>query len=253
MTMSSFFKLAGAFLFGVLAIAVIYAACSGARLFSASAGSLEMRTYPVPPEYADEVRSALESVLSGEADGKAVGRVSLAPNGQLLVTAPVTMQQGVQHLLDDIAAHKPGSTPTVHFEVWFVKGMNGVATHSQGLAEIEPALQAISKAQGEQQYELVEKMAMNVRSGQHGEVSGAATEFEVRPSVRRGSADSSFISADLKMQMHAGDSSHSELRTETELKSGEVLVLGQNGVTLRAAESGKTIEQRLYYIIRATL
>src|SRR6266540_1906765 len=74
-----------------------------------------VRSYSVAPEIARELRGALVEALP-----PGVGYVSQTPDGHILVTAPESIQQGVQNLIAEVAAKKPPPTPTIHFEVWLV-------------------------------------------------------------------------------------------------------------------------------------
>ncbi|NQD37795.1 hypothetical protein HPT27_12230 [Permianibacter sp. IMCC34836] len=240
------------FLVGLLAVAFVYIVVIQPLWQQNNGGPLVMRTYAVSADYADEVRSALQNAMLTGEEGKAIGRVSLAPNGQLIVTAPNSMQKGVESLLNDIAGFSPGATPSVKFEAWFVTAINADKTDNSSipaLQEVLPALDAITEVQGNQQFKLLEKITVHVRTGQSSTVSSANGIFEVNPSVRRGANEQKLISAELKFQMRGPES----LRTETELKSGELLVLGQTSNHQLVGDRGVPSEQRLYYIVRATL
>jgi len=253
MTNISFARMAGTFVLGLLFALFIYVVVIEPLWQQNKGGPVVMRTYTVNADYADEVRSALQgALLSGSGDKEFLGRVTLAPNGQLIVTAPQSMQKGIESLLNDIAGFSPGVTPSVKLEAWFVSSVATDTASPQSIAslnEIQPALAAIADAQGVQRFKLIEKMTVHVRTGQSSVVSSANGIFEVRPSVRRGSGDSRLISAELKFQMRGPES----LRTETELKPGELLVLGQTSIHALEGDKGVPSEQRLYYIVRATL
>src|SRR5690242_14850228 len=95
-----------------------------------------VRSYSISPEIAREMRAALGEALQARAkDGAAVGIVSQTPDGRLLVTAPESVQKGVQAILDEVAAKKPPSTPTIRFELWLV-----TATPAAGTNDNDPAL-----------------------------------------------------------------------------------------------------------------
>src|SRR5262249_23268194 len=75
-------------------------------------------TYPVRPDIANEMRSALNDAV-GSTTG---GRVALASDGVLVVSARESVQSGVEALIKEVAAKKPEATPSIHFEVWVISG-----------------------------------------------------------------------------------------------------------------------------------
>src|SRR5690348_2112900 len=70
---------------------------------SAQHGVPVVRSYAVDPEIAREMRVALTEALSARTkDGPAVGNVSQTPDGQLLVTAPTSVQKDVERILAEV-------------------------------------------------------------------------------------------------------------------------------------------------------
>ena len=92
MSSNSFARMAGTFVFGLLFVAFIYVVVIEPLWQQSKGGPLVMRTYPVNADYAEEVRAALQgAMVTDEGSKEMVGRVTLAPNGQLIVTAPKSM------------------------------------------------------------------------------------------------------------------------------------------------------------------
>jgi hypothetical protein len=212
-----------------------------------------LTSYDVPPEIAEEVHSALSGALSvAGKNGTAVGRVTVLPNGRLLVAAPPEMQAGVRRILRDIADYKPGATPTIGFEVWVVKATTGSApAASSALNEIEPALAAIGKNQGPLNFELLEKLSTNARPDKDtSNISGALTQVQLRATLRKINATESTVAAKLALSVSAGPGVHAAIEAQAELRPGELLVLGQSAVGNRDASKANA---QLYYIVRATL
>src|SRR5262249_52386674 len=112
-----------------------------------------VRSYSISPDIAREMKAALSDALQARSkDEFAVGRVSQTPDGRILVAAPESVQKGVQAILDDVAAKKLPSTPTIRFEFWLVSAtaIAGTAPPNDdpGLAEIASALGDIQKSKG---------------------------------------------------------------------------------------------------------
>jgi hypothetical protein len=210
-----------------------------------------LQGYDVPPEIAEEVRAALASALSTRDKNAApLGQVSALPNGQLLVTAPASVQAGVKRLLLDISERKPGPTPTIGFDVWVVKATAASATSPSGaLTEIEPALAVIRKSQGSRNFEVLEKLSTQARPGREASnVSGAMMQAEIRATLRKIDATQSLVAAKINVSVSPSAGSHAHLEAQAELRPGELLVIGQSALPGRDASKAQ-----IYYIVRATL
>ena len=78
-----------------------------------------LRTYQVPPDYQDDLRDMLQSVLVlGQTR---LGRVTNGPGGTLLVVAPPRLQNGVQQILDAGFEAPPVARP-VKLTYWLLVG-----------------------------------------------------------------------------------------------------------------------------------
>jgi hypothetical protein len=208
-----------------------------------------LRSYEVKPEIAVEVSNALRTALGPGTT--ATGQVTLSPSGQLLVTAPPSVQQGVAKILEDIASRKPPSTPTIRFEAWLVTASAGERVDSPNLKELEPALRAVEGTKGPMRFELLEKLSTQVRSGQRSQIKGLHSELEVNTSLRRDSKDQPLIAARIQLRISYGDSMPgrgSGLEAQTEMRPGELLVVGQSSLADKSAP-----DRELYYIVRAAL
>jgi hypothetical protein len=210
-----------------------------------------LRSYDVRPEIANELDSALRAALSPNI-GFQYGRVTLSPSGQLLVIAPPSIQKGVEQILKEVAAREPPRTPSIHFEAWLVTASPGTPADSPNLKEIEPALHALEQSKGPARFELLEKLSTQTRSGQESSVQGDHALVSVTGSLLRGNKDQPIIAALLSLNMHS--SSHAPhgpppfIKAQTELRPGELLVLGQSNWS-----DGPDADRALYYIVRATL
>ncbi len=218
-----------------------------------------LRSYEVKPEVAAEISNALRTALA--VNGVSYGQVTLSPGGQLLVTAPPSVQQGVAKILEDIASRKPPSTPTIRFEAWLVVASPGNRADSPNLKELEPALAAVEKSQGSMRFELLEKLSAQARSGQRSQIQGQHAAMEVNTSLLRDSKDQPVIAA--RIQLHQLDFSPGipnamrgsglearglGLEAQTEMRPGELLVVGQSSLSDKSAP-----DRELYYIVRAAL
>jgi hypothetical protein len=230
--------------------------------------SITIRSYPVAPEIAGEMKSALADALAASSkDGAPLGRVSLTADGRLLVVAPRSVQGGVENLLADVAANKPAPTPAIRFEMWLVSAKPGTAStpdDSPGLVEVGPALADIQKSQGPLQFELTEKLALQARAGtEDSDIQGAHFGMRVTPTVRHDAKGDPMIAARINVQMINGRfgpefgtySIPPTLKALVEFRPGQLMVIGQS--SLRGKPGGNaspdTPDTQEYYIVRASL
>lgn len=209
---------------------------------------LVLKSYDVPQAYASEVGGIVRRLLAAQGDKPALGSASIGPGGRVLVAAPEGIQQGVRELVDSLVANKPAPPATVTIEVWVVAGRPAAeGASAPHLAEIAPALDAVTKSQGPIEFRLVEKVSLTSVSGQNGSASGANTQLQVTATALKTS-----VIADLEIDP-AGPS---RLNTRVQIANGELVVLGQSGYTPipgmpyfeeRAHPEGLT----LFYIVRA--
>lgn len=247
MNANSIFRVAVVFAAGLAVVVFAYATLIRPFWEASRGGTPVMRSYVVHGDLADEVRAALESALL-TGDGKQfLGRVTLAPNGQLIVTAPESIQRGVTKLLDDVLQVSPGPTPSIKLEAWFVRAGMGDGPADPRLAEIQPALAAIGEAQGASQFQLIEKLTLHSRAGHTGSVDGIQTQLRAEPTVRR-SGQTQVVASTVELRV---DRAGAELGVDVELTPGELLVLGQSAFA--EGDPATAPPQTLFYIVRATL
>lgn len=211
-----------------------------------------LQTYSVPAEIGQEVRNALAGALWRGDTTAPLGHVTALPNGDLLVAAPESVQRGVDRIIRDVTKNKPGPTPTIGFEMWVVTAAPGDDVQpSEALSEVAPALEAISKAKGALRFELLEKVSTTTRSGDsQSQVSGARANMGVKASLRTTSENQQVIAAELQLAVN-GFGWSSSLRAQSEMRPGELLVVGQSA--LGAQPNTPPSNKQIYYIVRATL
>ena len=210
-----------------------------------------IRSYPVRPEIANELRVALNEALSSSTGGRA----NVTSDGILVVTARESVQSGVQALLAQVNAKKPEATPSIHFDVWLVSGTPATGATPEnrpGLAEVAPALASIQKSAGPQRFELIERLALQARSGdEDSEMQGAFTALSIVPTVRRDSKGNPLIAAKINVHYVPRGTNmgptQGTLKALTELRPGELLVIGQSSL------GATTPTAQMYYIVRASL
>jgi hypothetical protein len=228
--------------------------------------SVTIRGYPVAPEIAAEMRSALADALTTPSkDGAPLGRVSLTADGRLLVVAPESVQRGVQRLLAEVAANKPSPTPALHFEIWMISAAPGTPTTSDndpGLVEVGPALADIQRTRGPLRFELIEKLALQARAGtEDSEIQGAHFGMRVTPTLRHDAKGDPVIAANINVQTINAQmvpsfstvfSFPGSLKALAELRPGQLVVIGQSSLPGKSGGSTSPDTQE-YYIVRATL
>ena len=215
-----------------------------------------IRSYPVAPEIAGEMRSALAEALTTSTER---GRVSLTSDGRLLVTASESLQSGVESVLAHVAAKQPAATPSIHFEIWLLSAAMGTATKSEtspGLVELGPVLADLKKSQGPLQFDLIEKVALQARAGDdESDIQGANFGVRVAPTVRHDSKGDPVVATRIDLRVNppfSGPGIPRSLKALVELIPGQLLVLGQSGLAAKPNADAMSPAQ-VYYIVRASL
>jgi hypothetical protein len=218
-----------------LALALIGAcACSAQRTDRADPPELQLRTYKVPPGSGQQLRGLLHGVLFLEKD-KSVGRVSVSPDGQLVVLGSPQVQKGVEQLVADFPAVR--RTPaTIQIEYWLLRGRPGPGKDAPELQAIAPAVKAIA-GQGASQLEPIESLRLQTLSDEYGKIQGRTLEVQQTASLVDGK-----VVADLRLSRHHGNG---RLETRLQLQPGQLVVLGESG-------EGEEPGSSLYYVVRAS-
>ncbi len=193
---------------------------------------LVLRSYDVPPELAPEMSSILNGILEGEK-----GRVKLGPNGQLVVAAPESIQEGIAELIAEMNVDAPQPPPMITITYWAVVGQPASETAtSANLQEIESALATIAEADGAASFGLLEKLRLRSLSGESGEAKGQQLRVRQRASTQAGR-----VIAELNL------SGVGNFETTVNIEPDQLLVLGQTMMP-----GAKTADEaRLYLVVRA--
>ena len=236
----------------VAAIALVQLGCVQGQDEKKS-DAMVLRTYRVPKQSSAKILGVLKSVLwfsEGKDTGHWAGHPELLPNGDLIVIAPEAVQAGVQQIVDD--AVKNPIQPNRNFEMryWLVLGHPAPAASSfPGAADIQPALDEISKSQGPQAFTLLDRFRVDSIGTQDGEASSPRTQIT---QTVWDSGDIESIAARIKISVWPFDPpERSRLDTYVRLKPDQLLVLGEAGYqppkNAPAVPEGTT----LYYVVRA--
>ena len=198
---------------------------------------LQLRSYKVPPASAPQLRAVIHGALFLEKD-KSVGRVSVSPDGQLVVLGTPAIQLGVQELIKDYGSHPP--PPSLELTYWLVRGKPAPSgskpTPSPELAELQAALAAVPGAP--LQYELVERLRLASLADERAHVSGRALHVEQSASLIGDK-----VVAELKL--HPRSRPSNSVETRVQLVPGQLLVLAEAGV---GEDQGQVL-----YLVRASV
>jgi hypothetical protein len=192
-----------------------------------------MKSYDIPAEVAPELTAALQNVFSRGKDQPKSAQAMLAPNGQLLVTAPRSLIPGIDSLVANVTLKKPPQPASIQLTVWSVSGKRAdKAEVPAELKEIAPVLAAIEKSQGGLAFSTIEKLSVRAISGQDATLRGRVLDLYETASERGG-----VVVADLQLTK-----GRYHLETRVKIASGKTVVLGQTG-----GEDGDTV----FHVVRA--
>jgi len=234
-----------------LAVALVLAlsACNVPQASTAPARpEMVLQVYDVPQGAAGDLRQALARVLDNapkDSHELPTGRVTVTPDGRLIVLAPEKVQAGVRAVVDQVARRPAVAPPRVDMNYWFVLGKPAPAGEeaelSPELAEIKPALDELVRTQGPMQFRKMEHLRMSTIAGESGRVDSG--EVSVRHDV---STTSGVVLA--RVSLRAGPRT---LDTTVQLEPEQLVVLGQGGWKDDRAKDAE--EQTLFYVMRADL
>lgn len=232
-------------LVAVLVVLSFFSACDfgAARRPSAPGEGMVLRTFEVPAGQGQRVRGVLMQVLSLGADGKDApkyaGRADVTPDGRLLVLASPEVQEGVKALVDSLSKNPPKDAEAVTLTYWVVTSAPGVEQTAPVPPELEPALAEVRKAEGAQNFTLVEKLSVTSLSGERGALSGRDTSVD-----QWVSATANDLTADVRLERFG-----QRLNTRVRLAPGRVVVLASSGAPVR---DPKEPPSSVYFIVKAT-
>ncbi|MGC4119172.1 MAG: hypothetical protein QM765_32320 [Myxococcales bacterium] len=233
----------------VAALALFFGACNAPQPPTPPAKSeMELQIYEVPQGTAGDLRQALARVLGNVSDAKEPpnGRVTITPDGRMVVLAPEKVQAGVRAIVEQVSK-RPATPPTrVDMNYWFVLGKRLPAGEKAGdlppeLMEVKPALEELTRSQGPMQFRRLEQLKLSTIAGDTGRVDNGDS-ISVRHDV---STTSGVVLA--RVNLNAG---RRNLDTIVQLRPEQLVVLGQSG--WKEGKDGAE-EQTLFYVMRADL
>jgi hypothetical protein len=213
---------------------------------------LVLRSYEVPAEYAAEVSSIINNLLTPAGGLAPLGAASISRGGVVVVTAPASVHAGIEKMIADIGKTKPEPASMVSLTYWIVVGTPAKETAlSAQLNEIEPALKAVSTSEGPMAFSLLERLKVQSMSGKAASLVGSFASVEQRATVRESS-----VLGDISVGLIGIPGRHRDFVTKVQIGLDNVLVLGQSGYpqqrTSPSREELKSeAETSIFYIVRA--
>jgi hypothetical protein len=225
---------------------LLLTACDRAPV--AAEPELQLRTYEVPSGYARELRNTLRDTfqLNGKEDAASVARVSLAPDGRLVVLAPPKLQEGVARILEEVARKPPPAPSSVQMTYWLVLGRRaqGEPGSSAALAEVQPALDELVKAQGPMRFELLERLQLATLSGERGSIDGRQAKI---------SHDATTIGDGVMARIQLFPTGGNSVTTTVQLEPNQTAILAQSGYQRPLREQAEATDESatLLFVVRA--
>jgi len=226
----------------LLAALLAIAGCRGEPKDTGATAELEIRAYTVPEGMdAEQLRDRLRGSLS--TGGQDFGTILTYPDGSLVVTAPASVQAGVEALIERMKASGPStmSEPkTVAIDYWLVVGRPDAAGTKSGevedrdLRELSTALEQIQEFQGPLAFRVLEKLRLtSASSGGPSRMTGRFAQVEQRVLLGPESSNElpwrRYAFADIRIDLPG----HS-IATRVKLDTDSKIVLGQTGLGPRA-------------------
>jgi len=230
----------------IVVLSLSISACSPQTKPGDTPPDVELQVYEVPRGTAGDLRQALARVLGDVRDSTqpASGRVTVTPDGRMLVLASAKVQAGVRAVVDAVSQRPVKPPARIDMNYWFVLGTRGDGELPEDLRAIQPALDELVRTQGPMCFRRLEQMKLSTLAGDGGRVDNG-DGISVRQDV---STTSGVVLA--RVNLHAGLRS---LDTLVQLEPEQLVVLGQSGFREKDAKEGEQADQTLFYVMRADL
>lgn len=203
-----------------------------------------VRAYNVPVEQAEKVKGSINALLNLK-DGEAYGRAQVFDNGLMLVVAPNGYHQGIKEMVHSLSQQKPQPRSAIRLDYWLVLAQDNAASNEKSFGELAPVLTTINKLDGAKKFRVLEHLSNNTSMNEETRIEGAVAKITSTPFLAN-----STINLKLDFNSPLGN-----LKSNTQLASGEFYVLGQNAVQPGrhvGSENLGSAPGDVYYIIRAT-
>ncbi len=209
------------------------------QVMDQASNEMVLQSYSVPAGYSNLMSSALTRALFVGKDNP-VGRVIEAPDGQLIVVAPESVQEGVKRLIDELNASQPAvRTPTnIRIDYWMVHG-----TRADELSTSYPApvladtLAAVQQQEGPMAFELHSHQVLTSLDDERASLSSPG--LFIRQTATWNAAGGT-IAAEVEIEAERGVGT----ATDIQVAPGQVVVLAELGDT-----AGDQPYDTLYYVI----
>lgn len=222
-----------------------------------TSNAVELVSYDVPADRAEELVNVLSAVLRATHDGTPDrGRVERASPGTVVVVAPASIQSGIAELLDKLRdAPPPAATESLRLNYWLIWGSPSAETNAGSFPAIGEALVRLNTEHGPFTFQLAEHLVVSSAAGDRGHAMTDWLEVTQRVSTRDDQIVAR-IGVAARDRMPAPSSSrdgqhhgfHPRVDTVVSLPVGEATVVaqvrGRDGVEY---ENGAT----LFYIVHA--
>ena len=206
--------------------------------------SLVLRTYEVPKGSARSVVATLDATFWMGEQQRRLGRVSITPDGRLLVLASQNVQVGVQTLVDEITKHPPTYEQRIELHYFVLLGKPAASPQPPpaGVSEIQPALDEIVRSQGPQTFTVTQRVRLSSLNGDDGKVETEQVKIWQKAALTNDGVD-----ALVGVQLAKSEKSTFGDRIETRVQLGadHIAVLGATSQHADATD-GST----LYYVVR---
>jgi hypothetical protein len=224
------------------ALIAVFTGCHSAP--KEDADSLVLRTYDVPKGSARTVVATLDATFWMGEQQRRLGRVSITPDGRVLVLASQNVQVGVETLVEEITKHPPTYEQRVELHYFVLLGKPAASPQPppEGVSEIQPALDEIVRSQGPQTFTLAQRVRLSSLNGDDGEV-----ETEQVKIWQKAAQTNAGVDAHVGIQLAKNDKSTFGNRIDTRVQLGgdRIAVLGATSQHADAPD-GST----LYYVVR---
>jgi hypothetical protein len=234
-------------------IVTVLVGCHSAPAPKEDTDSLVLRTYDIPKGSARAVVATLDATFWMGEQQRRLGRVSITPDGRLLVLASQNVQTGVQTLVDEVTKHPPTYDQSIELHYFVILGKPAASPQAPppGVAEIQPALDEIVRSQGPQTFTVAQRVRLSSINGDDGKAETEQIKVWQKAAQTNDGVDA-LVGIQLAKTEKADKTDKADkspfgdrIETRVQLGGDRIAVLGATGQHSDAPD-GST----LYYVVR---
>jgi len=201
-----------------------------------------VHTYKMSFEQADNFKNMLNRLFSQQSAAPVASAQALS-SGALIVRAPESMMVGLDEMIAHLEKQLPLDRKTIRLDYWVVLGEPAKTSNTSSLTAISTPLGAIDKLDGPRTYRILEHLSSSSISDHEVQINGSVARITAMAMTR---TDNLLLRLEMRSRL-------GEVKSDTQGKPGEFIVLGQSALEPGISIGNQKVANgpaNVYYIVR---